>query len=550
MKRAIVAVVPSGERDRRRRLFDALEQAFPVDFQGRAVTDLAHADAAILIAPDAEAERAAASAGVRRLVAAASEAAPAPGANGGPLPSFELAREAALDARLRGQRLGDASAGTAAPLTAVSGGTVLAALDGDPLWVTADDGTGRCDTVALAPAELEPGEALRARLQEGRSLALLPLVHLLREVTAPIDFRPPPVRATFLLDDPNLHWPSYGYVGYRELVRHAEQHDYHATMAMVPLDGWFAHPGVAKLFRAHASRLSLCCHGNDHILEELLRPRPEPTRRAMLAQALRRIDSFERSTGVGVARVMTAPHGGCSEEMTRDMLRLGFDALCIARPYPWAARPPGSWLTGPEDASELAAFGPATLVTGGLPVLLRRPFGDTDGDLALRAYLDQPLILYGHHDDLAGGLDLFAGWAERVRALGGARWASLGEIARTNFATRREGDLLRVRMYARRVTIEVPEGVERVAFEAPPGRQSDGAERVACRSGDHATFGDEISVGRGERTLDARLVREDALDHRAIRRPAWSPWPLARRLAGESRDRMVPLYRRAAATRS
>jgi hypothetical protein len=572
---ATIAVVPAAERERRGRLFDVLEQAYPVRFAGRAPADLTGVDGAFLIAAGAEAEREAARAGVRLLVALGEEraggapAAGSPGGNASPAAgaspggnasaatggspgghaspaarAFDLGTASALDSRLRGQRLSDPAAATAAPVAAERGDAVLASRDGQPLWTAREDGGARRDTVALVPAELEPGEALRARVEDGRALALLPLLHLVRELTATRDFTPPPLRATFLLDDPNLHWTSYGHLRYRDIVRHADEHGYHAAMAMVPLDGWLAHPAAARLFRARADRLSLCFHGNDHVLQELLRPRSEDARRATLAQALRRVARFERRTGLRVARVMTAPHGGCSEEMARDMLALGYDALCIARPYPWAARPPASWLAGPADASPLAAFGASTLVTGGLPVLLRRPFDSSTGEIALRAYLDQPLVLYGHHDDLEGGLGLFADWAARVASIAPAHWTSLDEIARTNHSTRVEGDLLRVRMYGRRATVDVPAGVERLAVELPPLNGGDGLEHVVGADGRIAAPGEELALAGSDGRVEVSLVRRDALDPSAVSAPSWRPWPLLRRIAGEGRDRLRPAYRR------
>ena len=68
--------------------------------------------------------------------------------------------------------------------------------------------------VASAPAELDPEEPLRARLAPGRCLALLALVHLIRGVLGERDADTGPLRAAFVFDDPNLHWPSYGHVHY------------------------------------------------------------------------------------------------------------------------------------------------------------------------------------------------------------------------------------------------------------------------------------------------------------------------------------------------
>ena len=63
-------------------------------------------------------------------------------------------------------------------------------------------------------------------------------------------------------------------------------------------------------------------------------------------------------------------------------------------------------------------------------MLLRHPLVSRDApELVLRAFLDQPLILYGHHEDVAPGLDVLGEAAEDVNRLGETRWCSLGEIA-------------------------------------------------------------------------------------------------------------------------
>ena len=58
----------------------------------------------------------------------------------------------------------------------------------------------------------------------------------------------PPLRAAIVFDDPNLRWRSYGYIDYRRLVEHADEHGYHAAMAMIPLDAGAAAPADGALF--------------------------------------------------------------------------------------------------------------------------------------------------------------------------------------------------------------------------------------------------------------------------------------------------------------
>ncbi len=138
-----------------------------------------------------------------------------------------------------------------------------------------------------------------------------------------------PTRASFIIDDPNLHWPSYGHVRFPELALDAAENGYHVAFGTIPLDAWLVHPGVARLFRENRHVLSLLVHGNDHLREELNRPRSDREALALLAQALQRVTALERRAGVGVSRVMVAPHGLCGEQMMRAMLLTASRASAI-----------------------------------------------------------------------------------------------------------------------------------------------------------------------------------------------------------------------------
>ena len=167
---------------------------------------------------------------------------------------------------------------------------------------------------------------------------------------------------------------------------------------------------------------------------------------------------------------MVPPHEECSEAMAAALARTGFAAISMTRPFPWLSPPPQHWLTAARESRALAGWQPADLTASGLPVLLRHPFADahfSPAELALRAYLDQPLILYGHHDDLADGLDVLAERSAAVNRLGDVRWGSLESLASANVRWRLEGDLLRLSPYTRQVTFEVPAEAKQVVVEPP-----------------------------------------------------------------------------------
>ena len=118
------------------------------------------------------------------------------------------------------------------------------------------------------PRELVEGRSLRAELTRGGPAAFA-TVEFLRRVTGYAKSVPPPPRACFLFDDPNLHSGRYGFLDYRQLGAHAQDHGYHVAMAMVPLDAWFARRDAARLFRERSEYMSLVMHGNDHMPDEL-----------------------------------------------------------------------------------------------------------------------------------------------------------------------------------------------------------------------------------------------------------------------------------------
>ncbi len=340
-----------------------------------------------------------------------------------------LTADHALARPLRGALLSDDRAGALRSVRPDE--AVLGTLGGTPAWTRAQ-GT-RHQRVACAPAELGAEEALRERLRPGRCLALLALAHFLADITAPLRAPPAQLRAAFVIDDPNLRRPRYGHLDYAELLHDARRHGYHLSVAMVPLDGRRANPRAVGLFHEGAAHLSLCVHGNDHDGPELGRPHTDDQALTLVAQAVRRTLAFERRTGLAVDRVMVPPHERLSEPVARALRACGFQAIATTRPYPWLADThERSWLERPADAGPLAAWGPIDVVAGGLPVLLRADFDrHPREDLVLRAFLGQPLILYGHHDLLAAGPGALAKAAAAIARLGDVRWCSLGAIAQT-----------------------------------------------------------------------------------------------------------------------
>lgn len=209
--------------------------------------------------------------------------------------------------------------------------------------------------VAVGLPELGPDQVLRGPVRSAgtsHALALIALTHFLRAINGYGHRRHPPVKAAMQFDDPNLRRPTYGFIDYAAMLRHADEHNYHVAMAMIPLDALGAHRATIRLFKSRPDRLSVIVHGNNHVRGELSTPKDSTTARALAAQALRRIMRFEARTGLAIDRVMVPPHGLCSLEMAQALAAVGFDALSALHPLPWLEEPPADrMLAGWEAAS-------------------------------------------------------------------------------------------------------------------------------------------------------------------------------------------------------
>jgi len=440
-------------------------------------------------------------------------------------------------------------------LTPQSARDVLARVEEQAVWWQSGEERLHCSLYPLA--ELGDWQSLRDHLCPGSFMGLLPLLHFLGQLLGDEGWRLPPLRAAFVIDDPNLHWPSYGFLKYPQLAEHASRHGYHLAFATVPLDGWRVDARAVASIRENPRALSLLIHGNDHVACELAGLGSDRQAQAAMAQALRRIAALERRSGLSVARVMAPPHGVCSEEALRAMFRLGFEAACISRPYPWR--------DGLPAPTPLAGWRPTELVAGGIPVAPRQALTASREDLVFRALLGQPLILHGHHGDFADGLDLLEQAAADINDLGEVSWGPLDRVGGGASSTRALGDTLLVQMHARRVSVEVPDGVEtvRVLAQEPLGgagwrevrhnrKPADENEASGERPGEseggarlHMSFArgeglsEPLRVGAGK--LDLELVAARPLDPLQVPAPRRKAWPLARRLLVEGRDRLQPL---------
>jgi hypothetical protein len=422
---------------------------------------------------------------------------------------------------------------------------VLATAGQHPVWARSRDGFV-VDVVSAALPELSPGESLRDRLSPGRCLAIIAVLHFLRNVCRNELWTPPPLRMTVIFDDPNVRWRTYGYVNYRDLVRDADEHDYHVSFAHIPLDFRLFDRRVVELFHAASNRISLSVHGNNHSPAELKSARTDEQARRLLGQALRRTVRFEQRTGLKVARVMVPPHEVCSEAVVRMMTRFDFEAMTLTRPYSWDPEIDSpSPYAGPDDAPR--GFTPAEVTSSGLPVITRRGLREHE-EMILRAFLGQPIVLYGHEWDLREGFGSLQSAASTATQRLGASSTDLAALCRSNYATRRSGRELHVLPFARRLDLrdlasDVDSIVVHPLFEAPgTTHEIDVSGHRRVEVSDHETS--KLTFDRSG-VPPPKLVVEFSGPERvlpaSVPAPPWRPMHVLRRAATEARDRTRPL---------
>jgi hypothetical protein len=241
--------------------------------------------------------------------------------------------------------------------------------------------------------------------------------------------------ANLTIDDLWLREP-YGHVNYESLLQEAEQHDYHATIAFIPWNFDRSEPKMVSLFQAHPDRLSICVHGNNHVHQEFgpFDSHPLGKQSKDIEQSLARMEKFKQLTNIPYDAVMVFPHS-ISPEATFSALK-GTNFLATANS-----------LNVPSDAKTPSdvefALRTATLHFANFPSL-RRYSAETDIpklQLAIDAFLGNPMLFYAHESFFASGIDAFNKTADEVNQIQpDMQWRGLGDIAKHLYLERLRDD--------------------------------------------------------------------------------------------------------------
>ena len=450
-----------------------------------------------------------------------------------------------LDPCLRAQVMEDCELREFLPLAPMAGDETLASSGGEPFWILRRNADGSVHRVGALPLPVREDEYLWEYFRAGCFMRVLPLIVFLRQLTRENDWQYARRQACFVVDDPSLYWPSYGYLNFQRLAEHTRAHDYFVSIATIPLDTWWLNPRVLAIFRANAPRLSLLAHGNDHLQQELASPRSAEQTSRFLAQALRRFERLERCDGLEVCRVMEAPHGAFAKTSLESLRRLGFEGVLATADLLVRYNPEVRWFStlGLDAVDLLAEVG-----LPGIPRIMMTK--DWKSRVLLAGILDQPLVLAGHHADAADGMELMAEYAHLVQSIGGVTWATPAGILRSNYKQLRRGRALHVRLCSRRIHLTIPDGVEELWVHRPwlaPGDEAGdltvhcGHEQRIAAQPASGGLGGPYPVKQSDNLVVACSLK-DGVDFKTMAPPPSSLYPILRKVLVEARDRCSPIF--------
>ncbi len=409
----------------------------------------------------------------------------------------------------------------------------LATTSTGPVWWTTNRSAQRHSYSAFCLPRLSSNEVLCDLLHGDQFFEMLPLLQFLTNASPQKQYSWANQAASFMIDDPNLHSPTYGYANFSEIAKRAAVENYHVSFATIPLDTWYTHKTTASIFLRNPAHISLLVHGNNHTYLELASNALPPRRIGLLQQAVSRVERLERQTGLGVARVMAPPHGACTDDVLSELPACGFRAATVdhrsLREYnlnrPW---------------TRSLGFLPCERIRK-CPVIPRWGFtGFTRNSILLASYLHQPMVFMGHHQDFREGTDFLDHAASVINALGQIHWSNMADLCDLQYQWCMEGRKLKVIPWTNRVVVALPDSAaELIIDDTPTEMPRYWQVTYSCGTSFITCSGESVSLEtRTSRRATIQAVVEAASS--AALPPKWlHPWPFFRRVLTESRDRIL-----------
>ena len=529
-----VAVAPAAEYELRRRLFDMLGSQLEVSFESHTPGDYEGLQGLIALSGAAEAAREASLRNVSCYEVILSQPIPFAAQS-----AITFTSSAAVHRAFRGKTLADSSLINFSPVS--DSLESLAKVGDQTVWGIEQLGNQEYHRVGVDVPVFTEKDFFHNHFRELRWFAMVPLLHFVRQLLGPDGWPAPERRASFIIDDPNLHHRSYGYIDFEKLANHASAHNYHATIATVPLDAWYFDRKVVDLFQTHKKHISLMMHGVNHVADELARSYDEQDALSLLATGLRRIADLESRSGVAVARVMAAPHGAFGEFVADLMARLGYEGACVSIGSLLRWNPEKLW---PPDLGFSIAQALGRL---SFPVFHR--IGISETDIRLKSFLGHPVIVATHHQDCVSNFARLASMANTVNSIDSVRWMGIEEISRTNFVSKIQNGTLHIWPYSRRLAVPISPEITEVEVCRSPycggftidlrNVRRDGAEATVLNVPARYWFSNNV--------LEIFFPPSNAVDYRQVENKSAGMWPIVRRLLTEARDRTQPILSLASA---
>ena len=215
--------------------------------------------------------------------------------------------------------------------------------------------------------------------------------------------------ANLTLDDSLLTEP-YGHIQYEALLGEMEKHNFHTTIAFIPLNYNRNKPDVVALFREHPDRYSISVHGNNHDHREFDSYQIAPLAKQVknIQQGIARMEKFTALTGIPYDRVMIFPHAIAPNETFAALKKYNFLATANSELVPLGS-------SAPED-DLLFYLRPVTLRYSDFPSLLRysAEIRLPPAIIAIQLFLDNPALFYGHEMLFDEGIGSFNHIADEV----------------------------------------------------------------------------------------------------------------------------------------
>jgi len=529
-----VAVAPAVEYQLRRGFFEMLASKLNLAFEPHTPGDYERLHGLIALSGGADAARGASERRIScfevKLSQAISLAAPS---------AITFTSSAAVHRAFRGKTLADSSLVNFSRVP--DSFECLASVGGQPVWAVEQHGNYAHHCVGVDVPVLRQGEVFHNYFQELCWFSMVPLLHFLQVLLGPGGWPAPEPRACFIIDDPNLHHRSYGYIDFEKLANHASAHNYHASIATVPLDAWYFDRKVVGLFQTHKKHISLMMHGVNHVADELARAYSEEYALSLLATGLRRITDLETRSGVAVARIMAAPHGAFAESIADLMARLGYEAACVSVGSLVRWNPDKLW---PPDLGFSLAQSVGSLA---FPVFHRTGISETE--IRLSVFLGIPVIVATHHQDCVSNFARLECMANIVNRIGNIRWMGIEDMSRTNFLSKTHNGMLQIWPYSRRFKIPLAPEITSVQVCHSPY-----CEGFTIDLGSNHGDGTAVTVLNvpawykiSNNTMEIFFPPRNHVDYHQVASKSVGMWPVLRRLLTEARDRTQPFLSLASA---